>query len=97
MEGSGWMLELFDHVMLAFSKIPAIVGSSYKPLPMELANLGVRTGSIISTIAGTVMIVTVQNIQLPVQDSHQQKNQSRKKMLLRRSYVSKRTSLTGQV
>ena len=36
MEGSGWMLESFDHVMLAFSKIPAIVGSSYKPLPMEL-------------------------------------------------------------
>ena len=36
MEGSGWMLESFDHVMLAFSEIPAIVGSSYKPLPMEL-------------------------------------------------------------
>ena len=36
MEGSGWMLESFDHVMLAFSKIPAIVGSSYKPLPEEL-------------------------------------------------------------
>ena len=36
MEGSGWMLESFDHVMLAFSEIPAIVGSSYKPLPTEL-------------------------------------------------------------
>ena len=36
MEGSGWMLESFDHVILAFSEIPAIVGSSYKPLPMEL-------------------------------------------------------------
>ena len=36
MEGSGWMLESFDHVMLAFSGIPAIVGPSYKPLPMEL-------------------------------------------------------------
>ena len=36
MEGSGWMLESFDHVMLAFSKIPAIVGSSYKPLPEGL-------------------------------------------------------------
>ena len=36
MEGSGWMLESIDHVMLAFSEIPAIVGSSYKPLPMEL-------------------------------------------------------------
>ena len=36
MEGSGWMLESSDHVMLAFSEIPAIVGSSYKPLPMEL-------------------------------------------------------------
>ena len=36
MEGSGWMLESIDHVTLAFSEIPAIVGSSYKPLPMEL-------------------------------------------------------------
>ena len=36
MEGSGWMLESFDHVILAFSEIPAIVGSSYKPLPVEL-------------------------------------------------------------
>ena len=36
MEGSGWMLESFDHVILAFSEIPAIVGSSYKPLPTEL-------------------------------------------------------------
>ena len=36
MEGSGWMLESIDHVILAFSEIPAIVGSSYKPLPMEL-------------------------------------------------------------
>ena len=36
MEGSGWMLESFDHVMLAFSEIPAIVGSSYKPLPEGL-------------------------------------------------------------
>ena len=37
MEGSGWMLESFDHdVILAFSEIPAIVGSSYKPLPAEL-------------------------------------------------------------
>ena len=36
MEGLGWMLESFDHVILAFSEIPAIVGSSYKPLPTEL-------------------------------------------------------------
>ena len=36
MEGSGWMLELFDHVILAFSEIPAIVGSSYEPLPAGL-------------------------------------------------------------
>ena len=36
MEGSGWMLESFDHVILAFYEIPAIVGSSYKPLPTEL-------------------------------------------------------------
>ena len=30
------MLESFDHVILAFSEIPAIVGSSYKPPPTEL-------------------------------------------------------------
>lgn len=36
MEGSGWVLESIDRVILAFSKIPAIVGSSYRPLPMRL-------------------------------------------------------------
>ena len=96
MEGSGWMLESFDHVMLAFSKIPAIVGSSYKPLPMEL---GLRRGNGIDNIDNSrdgndcyCSKYSVARAEFPPA-----KNQSRKKVLLRRSYVSKRASLTGQV
>lgn len=36
MEGSGWVLESIGSVIVSFSEIPAIVGSSYQPLPMEL-------------------------------------------------------------
>ena len=35
-EGSGWVLESIDRVILSFSKISAVVGSSYRPLPMRL-------------------------------------------------------------
>lgn len=36
MEGSGWVVESINHVIFSFHKIPAIVGSSYQPLPMKL-------------------------------------------------------------